>query len=135
MALYPLRREAGTKQLRAQPAGWDAPSGDYAIILGYDTPGRFEFLDIGHGVVVYQDLVFPTTLRTIRVACRLRGPSSVPSGAKWTFQLRLDLTPYYERTIQVGRTIDVLDAVLNVTPLADGTTTRQIGAAIFFVSA
>lgn len=135
MALYPLRREAGTKQLRAQPTGWTAPQGSYTVILGYDTPGRTEFVDIGHGVVVYQDLIFPTTLRTIRAACRLRGPSSVPAGTKWVFQLRLDLVPLYERTIEVGRTVDVHDAVMNVTQYADGVTTRTVGAGIFLVSA
>lgn len=136
MALYPLRREAGTKQLRVRPEGWTAPSGSYVLVLGYDTPGRTEFVDLGHYVSASQSsLVFPVTLRTIRVACRLRGPTTVPAGSRWVLSLRVGSVTLYERTIEAGRTVDVTDAVLNVTPYADGTTSRTLEARLSFLSA
>lgn len=81
----------GTEQGRvANPAGWTAPEGAHAFVLGSDMPGRLARLVPGDNVEVFQTGNFGAG-KIVRCQARIRPPSVAPPGdLRWVAELRID---------------------------------------------
>lgn len=123
MPLNAWTREAGTQQARIEPTGWTAPEGTHVFVLGFDTPGHFELLNVGDYAEVSQTGTFTGGVgntKLIRVKARLRPPSAMPSGLGWKFSLKLDGTERVSRVLTPARLRDCVDLAANVSKFAGG---------------
>ncbi len=81
--------ELGGEAGRIVPAGWTAPDGSYAFVLGTDFDEQFADLEVGDFAEVKQTADFETT-KILRVTVRTRAPASMPAGLAWKFSIRVD---------------------------------------------
>jgi hypothetical protein len=112
-------REFGVRQGRIEPVD-GATEGDFAFVLGFDTPGRFELLDIGDNIEVRQTAEFQAGEKVVRVAVRLRGPASIPAGHKWVFELIIDGDVRATRDIHAGDDRELVEFMANCSKVGAG---------------
>lgn len=113
-------RNLGSEQGRVEPAGYTPVESDYAFVLGNDTPGRFEPLDEGDCVTVYQDAEVPVGGRLLRFSLRVRPPEVNDTGVPWLFTCTVDDVELGRVVIAPGPTRDLVDMAVNVSKLAAG---------------
>ncbi len=104
---------------RVEPQNWTPTNLAHAMVLGSDVPGHFGKFNDGDHFDVSQQVDFNTGL-IVRCLARIRGPTTVPSGASWHAKLLLNGTEFATREIEVGRTRDLSDMGANLTHLTSG---------------
>jgi len=122
-----LFRDLGGSQGRVQPAGWQAPAGSWAFVLGSDVPGRTDTLLAGESLVLQQTAdvgpTAPTPHTLIPFRMRLRGPATLPQGWAWVVTWG---DGFHENSVEipVGRTLDFDAQAIWVRQSSSPTTVR-----------
>lgn len=122
--LNPWQADLGTTQGRIVPSGWTPPEGTHAFVLGSDVPGVERSFVAGDYMRVEQSADL-TGIKSIRPRVRVRPPSSIPAGAKWSiiFGVDTDGQVVYELdgsadSALTGETRDIDDVVINTSALS-----------------
>ena len=117
MAFSPFDAALGTRQGRLAPIGFDPTSGDFAFVLGSDTPGDIHDFETGDGAEVRQSVDL-TGENFIRAQVRLRNAETIPAGVKWEASIRIDGAKKAAMLIAPGRSRDRADMAANVSKLS-----------------
>lgn len=120
MAVSPWQAGFGTTQGQIQPSGWQPPEGTYAFCLGSDIPNFTAWLAAGDYIEIAQACTPAAGAKYLRPKLRIRGPTSMPMGAVWTFTIRVDGVARWSHTIAPGRLRDLADVAINVGNIAAG---------------
>ena len=131
MELDAFRSRLGTGQGRLQPAGAEAPSGEYVFVLGEDEAGRLFELAPGDHAEVVQDTDL-TDVDLVRAHLRLRVPADLPEGLGWEVSMVVDGAKLARATCRPGRERELTDLAANVSKVVG---VHQVGVRLELVEA
>ncbi len=103
-------------QGRVQPSTVAPADGAWAVVLGDDTPGWRESLDVGDYVQIEQDLDV-TNIALVRPRLAFRMPAGLPPGLVWQVAILVDGAVQVVVTARPGTTRVLSDLAANVVAL------------------
>lgn len=115
----PWEAEFGTDQGRIAPPGWTPPAGTYALCLGSADRGQVYRLRAGTDEIAWWQMDLFAGAMLVRAPMRITLPTAIPLGAAFTVAIRVDARDrwsksYVSTSPELGKTIDLSDAVINV---------------------
>ena len=114
--MNPFTSELGIVQGRIVPQVYTPTEGEYAFVLGSDTPGYIYDFNIDDSVEINQ-IIDVTGINFIRLDAQFRSPE-MPDGVYWVFRMLIDNFPYAWKLLTPGKIINSSDMAANVSKLA-----------------
>lgn len=114
-------RLLGSQQGRIAPTGATPAAGAFMFVLGFDTPGRVEELNLTDFAKVSQQVTFEAATKVLRASVTVRPPSApMPAGTVWRVSLTIDNVPAAFHDLKPGARTRRLSLEANVSKLAAG---------------
>lgn len=117
MEFTPFDAALGIRQGRIAPIGFVPTSGEFALVLGSDTPGHIHDVNLADGIQVTQS-VDVTSDNFIRAVLRFRNATTIPPGVNWEASIVVAGVKRASMVLEPGRTRDRIDMVANVSKLS-----------------